>query len=384
MRPEGLAVSCKKEGADMAGVPVFDLSRQWPGLRNEIMPVLEEVLAGGQFILGENVAALEDEVASLCGVAHGIGVANGSDALVLALQALRIGPGDEVIVPPLTFVATASCIERVGATPVFADIDPRTYCLDPVETAKRVTERTRAIISVHLYGYPADMGALLAVAREHGLFVVEDGAQAIGATWQGHPVGSMGDLGTISFFPTKNLGAYGDGGMVVTSDPELADRVRMLRRHGTSKRYYHSELGMNSRLDEIQAAVLRVRLRHLPEWTVRRRQIAARYDCELADVPGLQLPIVEAGYEHVFHQYTVATERRDELREWLGAAGIGTTVYYPLGLHLQQVFARLGYRQGDMPRTEAAVSRVLSLPMFPELTDEEIVFVGQKIREFLS
>ncbi|NPV81867.1 MAG: DegT/DnrJ/EryC1/StrS family aminotransferase [Firmicutes bacterium] len=368
-------------------VPSFDLTRQNAALKDELMYAVSRIVAEGHFILGENVAELEKAVAELCGVKFGIGVGNCSDALYLAILACGIGPGDEVITTPFTFFATAGAIVRAGAKPVFCDIDPGTYNIAPQEVEGLVTGRTKAILPVHLYGQPADMDPILDIARKHNLHVIEDAAQAVGAAYKGRPVGSLGDVACISFFPTKNLGAFGDGGMVVTNNSEIAERVRMLRVHGAKKKYYHEILGCNSRLDEIQAGILRVKLGHLAGWTQRRREIAARYLELLNEIPQvlsglLRLPEEAPGAKHVYHQFTVATPERDWLQKHLKENGVGSTVYYPLPLHLQVVFRDLGYREGDFPEAERASREVLSLPMFPELTDEEVARVVEVIREF--
>lgn len=368
-------------------IPSFDLTRQNAMLKDELMQVIAAIVEKGHFILGENVAEFEKEIAEFCGVRFGVGVANCSDALYLALLACGIGPGDEVITTPFTFFATAGAIARVGAKPVFCDIDPRTYNIDANKIEALITERTKAILPVHLYGQPADMDPIIAAAKKHGLYVIEDAAQAIGASYKGKPVGSLGDVACISFFPTKNLGAFGDAGMVVTDNPEIAERVQMLRVHGSKKKYYHEVLGCNSRLDELQAGILRAKLAHLPEWTARRRAIAAQYLELLGDTPQarsglLRLPVEAPGMMHVYHQFTIATAERDRLQEHLKANGIGSAIYYPLPLHLQTVFRDLGYSAGDFPEAEQASREVLSLPMFPELTDEEVKRVVEVIKYF--
>lgn len=371
----------------MMQVPGFDLTRQNAALKDELMQTISHIVEKGHFILGENVAELEKAIAELCGVQFGIGVANCSDALYLAILACGIGPGDEVITTPFTFFATAGAIARAGARPVFCDIDPATYNIDPLKIENLVTGRTRAILPVHLYGQPADMDPILDIARKHNLYVIEDAAQALGATYKGKPVGSLGDAACISFFPTKNLGAFGDGGIVVTNNAQIAERVRILRVHGARKKYYHEIIGCNSRLDELQAGILRVKLSHFAEWTERRRKIAAKYLELLEDVPQvrsgmIRLPGELPGARHVYHQFTIATPERDKLQQHLKVSGIGSTVYYPLPLHLQVVFRGLGYSEGDFPEAERASREVLSLPMFPELTDEELARVVEAIREF--
>ena len=341
-------------------------------------------MASQQFVLGHEGAALEQEIAKLCGVAHSVGVASGTDALVLALRACGVRAGDEVLLPPFTFVATGSAVSALGANPVFADIRPDTYNIDPVECARRVTPRTRAIIVVHLYGLPADMDPILAFAREHRLPVIEDNAQAIGASYKGHPTGSLGDVACISFYPTKNLGAYGDAGMAVSNSGELADRIRRLRNHGQTGKYLSSEPGWNSRLDEIQAAILRVKLRHLSNWQRARQSHAAEYTRLLNQFPGVMPPKVPEGFEHVFHQYTIRVEKRDALQKFLAERKIGSTVYYPHPLHLQPLYASLGHETGDFPHAERAAQEVLSLPMYPELRNEQIARVVDCIQEFIN
>lgn len=361
-------------------IPMLDLSAQYQSLKAEIDAAMQEVAASGYYILGPNVKALEAAVAAYCDCRYGIGVANGTDALHLALRALRVGPGDEVITTPFTFVATTEAIGLVGATPVFVDIDPETFNLDVRQIERAITPRTKAILPVHLYGQPCDMDLILEIARERGLWVVEDCAQAIGATYKGRKVGSFGDAGALSFFPSKNLGCFGDGGMVVTNRAEVAERVEMLRRHGGRVKYHHTELGLNSRLDELQAAILRVKLPHLEEWIAARRRIAARYNAALAEVAGIERPR-ELGSPDpampspvarcVYHQYTVRVKERDAVRERLRAAGIGTMAYYPVPLHRQAVHAALGYSPGAFPEAERAAAECLSLPIFPELTPQQ-------------
>lgn len=368
-------------------VPLLDLTPQTQSLAAELRRALDEVLVGGQFILGPNVQALERELAQYTGVAHGIGVANGSDALYLALLAAGVGQGDEVICPAFTFFATAGAIARAGATPVFAEIDPLTFTLAPADVADRITKRTTALIPVHLYGHPAPMEPLLQIATDHGLTVIEDAAQAIGATLGDRKVASIGHLGTYSFFPSKNLGAFGDGGLVTTDDPALAESVRLLRVHGAQPRYYHQRLGINSRLDELQAAILRVKLRRLSGWNEARQAAARRYD-DLFTQAGLgesvSRPTVSGGCTHVYHQYTIRAERREQLQAHLAQAGVGTAVYYPVPLHLQPVFRELGYKAGDLPVTEAACAAVLSLPVFPELRPAQQEYVVTKVQEFYA
>jgi dTDP-4-amino-4,6-dideoxygalactose transaminase len=351
-------------------IPILDLRAQYEALAAQLQAAVAETMAGGQFILGPQVKKLEADIAAYCGTAHAVGVNSGTDALYLALRALGIGPGDEVITAPFTFIATTETIAAVGATPVFVDIDPVTFNLDVTQIEAQISPRTRALMPVHLFGQPCDMEPLTAIARNHGLRVIEDCAQAIGATYGGQKVGSFGDVGCLSFFPTKNLGCYGDGGMAVTSDPEIARRIDILRRHGGAKKYHHTELGVNSRLDEMQAAILNVKFPHLDRWNAERAERASVYNRLLKDsavvVPG---ELADTGC--VYHQYTVRVGERDRVQAALKEAGVASMVYYPIPLHLQAVHANLGYRPGDFPVAEQAAREVLSLPMFPELTLEQ-------------
>ncbi len=353
-------------------IPGFSLTRQNAELEEELIEVILDVVRGGQFILGENVAKLEKEIANLCGVDYAIGVGNGSDALFLALLACGVGPGDEVITTPFTFFATAGSIAHTGAKPVFCDIDPGTFNIDPSKIEDVITERTKAILPVHLYGQAADMDPINSIAKKLNLYVIEDAAQAIGARYKGKPVGSLGDVACFSFFPTKNLGAFGDGGMLTTNDPELEKRIRMLRVHGSKKKYHHEILGCNSRLDALQAAILSVKVKYLGDWTDARRSLAEGYRQKLS-VAGDAIihPVVMEGAYHVYHQYTIRIPHRDAVQEELKSRGIASTVYYPLSLHLQPVFKNLGYKPGDFPESEKATEEALSLPMFPELKPSE-------------
>ncbi len=365
-------------------IPQIDLTRQHAALRKELLEAVERVLVSSRFILGSEGAALEAEAAALSGVRHGVGVASGTDALHLALRALKVGAGDEVVTPAFSFVASASAILHAGARPVFADIELPTFTLDPGEVERAITPRTKAIIAVHLYGHPADMAALAAIARRRGLALIEDMAQAIGASYAGRPVGSFGDLGCLSFYPTKNLGACGDAGMIVTNREDLAERVRRLRNHGSRAKYQHQELGYSSRLDELQAALLRVKLRHLSEWTAARRDLAARYSALLAGLP-LTLPRERPPAVHVYHHYTVLSSRRDDLVKALADLGVGTALHYPLPIPGQPLFRDLdGPAETDCPRAWQASREVLSLPCFPELTPGEIEAVAQAASQALS
>jgi dTDP-4-amino-4,6-dideoxygalactose transaminase len=357
-------------------VPLCDLQAQYRKIEPRIVEALARVLASGQVILGPEVAALEDEVAAYCGSAHGVGCSSGTDALLLALCALGVGPGDEVIVPPFTFFASASTVCRAGARPVFVDIDPVTYNLDPLQVESKITGRTRAVMAVHLYGQCADMEPLWQIAERHGLPIVEDAAQAIGAEYGGKRAGSLGTIGCFSFYPSKNLGAYGDAGLCVTDEAALAARMKGLRVHGMEPKYYHKEVGWNARLDALQAAILRVKLPYLEEWTEGRRQAAARYDglIEEHHLSGfLGRPVRAKGRRHVFNQYVVrvADGLRDSLVKHLKSEGIACDIYYPVPLHRQECFAHLGYRDGDFPASEDACRSVLALPMFPEITAEQ-------------
>jgi dTDP-4-amino-4,6-dideoxygalactose transaminase len=364
-------------------VPQLDLVAQHSTIAVEVREALDRVLASQQFVLGPEGAALEQELARLCQVEHGVGVASGTDALMLALRACGVGPGDEVILPAFTFVATGSAVSALGAKPIFADIHPTTYNIDPSELSRRVTPETRAIIVVHLYGLAADADPIVAFARSRGLKVIEDNAQAIGASYKARRTGSLGDIACLSFYPTKNLGAYGDGGMVVTNSAKLAERIRILRNHGQTSKYVSSEPGWNSRLDELQAAVLRVKLRHLAGWTRARQERAKEYTSRLAEIRGVMPPLVPEGYQHVFHQYTIRIEARDELQKALQNKKIGSAVYYPMPLHLQPIYASLGYKKGDFPHAERASQEVLSLPMYPELRTEQMERVTRAIAEFM-
>lgn len=367
-----------------SAVPLLDVSRGNAPLEQEILAAIASVCRTGKFLHGPEVAELETSIAALCKSRYAIACASGSDALLLALMALEIAAGDEVIAPSFTFFATASAITRLGARPVFVDIDPATFNICPKAAEAAITKATRAIIPVHLFGQCAAMEELTALARRHDLHLVEDAAQAIGAGFGDAAAGGMGDIGCLSFYPTKNLGGFGDGGMLTTSHTQLADRLRLLAAHGMSPRYYHRLVGVNSRLDTIQAAVLNVKLKRLTEWTGARQRNAARYT-ELFVAQGLDaalgLPRVAPGRRHVWNQFTIRVPegRRDAVKAQLAAAGIGAEIYYPVPLHLQQCFANLGYKPGSLPETERACREVLSLPIFPELTDAEQQLVVHKL-----
>ena len=393
----------------MTNVPLLDLKAQFAQIRTEVMPLIESVCASQQFILGEHVRGLEEELSRYCGSEHGIGVSSGTDALLLALMALEIGSGDEVLTSPFTFFATAGAIARTGARPVFCDIDPLTFNLSATALqlfidaectegehglVHRATGgRIKAIMPVHLYGQSADMSPLMAIARRHGLRVIEDAAQAIGTEYQnGTRAGSIGDIGCFSFFPSKNLGAFGDAGLCTTQDAELAERMRVLRVHGGKPKYYHAVIGGNFRIDELQAAVLRVKLKYLDGWTEGRQRNAALYDrafakAELGAGVGRKVvvtPHAVPGQRHIFNQYIVRVERRDELRKFLTDRKIGTEIYYPVPLHVQECFAYLGYKAGDFPESERAAAETLALPIYPELAEEQLAYVVASITEFFK
>jgi dTDP-4-amino-4,6-dideoxygalactose transaminase len=367
-------------------IPLLDLKEQYSQIRQEILQALIGVADSQQFILGHEVSKLEEEIASYCGVADAIGCASGTDALYLALLALEIGPGDEVITSPYTFFATAGAIVRAGATAVFADIDEASYNLDPDAVARVAAahSRVKAIIPVHLFGGCADMDPLAGLAEANGIHLIEDAAQAIGSEYKGRRAGSMSRIACFSFFPTKNLGAYGDAGMLTTADAELANRLRLLRVHGGKTKYHHDIVGINSRIDALQAAVLRVKLRHLDSWIEGRQRNADLYRALLVrSAPKVVLPGPGPGaMRHTWHHFVIRAERRDELKVWLAEHGVGTEVYYPVPLHLQPCFASLGYRNGDFPAAEALAASALALPVYPELGAKEIRYVCEAIARF--
>ncbi len=368
------------------GVPMLDLKAQYRTIKDQVIARMMDVIERQQFILGAEVGELERQIAGLSHVKHAIGCASGTDAILLPLRTLDLQPGDEVIAPSFTFFATAGAIHNAGGRPVFADIDAGTFNLDPDAVARAVTPRTRAIVAVDLYGQMVAMEHLLAVAAPRGIAVIEDGAQAIGARrmidGQWRMAGELGYAGTFSFFPSKNLGGWGDGGMMTTQDDALAERLKRLRVHGGAKQYHHEEVGYNSRLDTLQAAILLAKLPHLAAWSEARRQRAARYTAAFKDVPQVRPPVIDPANEHIFHQYTIRAERRDDLRAHLQARAIGSMIYYPIGLHLQPCFADLGYRAGSLPVTEQAMQDVISLPVYPELTDAQQDEIIGAVREF--
>jgi dTDP-4-amino-4,6-dideoxygalactose transaminase len=388
----------------MTHVPLLDLKAQYAQIRDEVIPIIESVCASQHFILGEHVRGLEAEIARYCGAPHGIGVSSGTDALLLALMALEIGTGDEVITSTYTFFATAGTIARVGARPVFCDIDPQTFNITPDAVqafidnecvpdreglVRRATGgRIKALMPVHLYGQSADMDPLMEIARRYRLRVIEDAAQAIGTEYKnGVRAGSIGDVGCFSFFPSKNLGAFGDAGLCTANDADLAERMRVLRVHGGKPKYFHALIGGNFRIDELQAAVLRIKLKYLDGWTQARQRNAAYYDEAFARA-GLGSRVITPracpGGRHIFNQYVVRVERRDALKTFLGERGIGTEIYYPLPLHMQQCFAYLGYRNGDFPHSERAAAETLALPVYPELSEEQLATVVARTAEFFA
>jgi dTDP-4-amino-4,6-dideoxygalactose transaminase len=362
---------------------MLDLAAQYRSIKPEIDAAVVRVFESGRYVLGEEVAAFEREFAEFCGAAHAVAVNSGTSALQLALIAAGVGPGDEVVTVPFTFVATAAVIDYVGAVPVFVDIEPRTFTMNPAAVEDAITDRTRAVIPVHVFGQCADMDPIRAVAARHGLAVIEDAAQAHGARYRGLRAGIVGDFGCFSFYPTKNLGAAGEGGIVVTDDERGAEQIRALRNWGERAKYEHAVRAFNMRMDALQAAVLRVKLRHLDEWTNRRRRIAQRYD-EALDGIGLQLPREMEYARHVYHLYTVRVRERDGLQKLLAADGIATGVHYPIPIHLQPAWADLGYAAGAFPEAERAAGDVLSLPLYPEMTDEQVETVVSSVRRAVA
>jgi len=367
-------------------VPLLDLVAQYQAIKDEVLPALQAVIESQQFIMGPAIAQLEARVAELSHARHGIGCASGTDALLLPLKALNLRPGDEVITTPYTFFATAGAIHNAGGRPVFVDIEPESFNIDPAAVEAAITPRTRAIIPVHLYGQMVEMERLLQIAGKRGLPIIEDACQAIGArrsidgVWR--LAGELGWVTAYSFFPSKNLGAWGDGGMMVTSDAAAAERLRRLRLHGGAKQYHHDEVGINSRLDSVQAAVLLAKLPHLAAWSAKRREHATYYTRAFQGLASVHPPVVATGNEHIFHQYTLRVERRDALQAHLKAKGIGNAIYYPIPLHRQPCFADLGYAAGSLPQSERAAQEAVSLPIYPELTHAQLDYVIAAIREF--
>lgn len=368
-------------------VPLLDLKAQFGEIRKEVMAAVETVCEEQGFVLGPRVVELERALAGYVGTTHAVGVASGSDALLLSLMAVGVGPGDEVITVPFTFFATVSAISRLGAKPVFVDISPDSFNLDPAQIEKKITARTKAVIPVHLFGQCAEMEAINEIAKRKRFKVVEDACQAIGAARNGVQAGALGDMGCFSFFPSKNLGGFGDGGLITTNDRTLSDTVAMLRVHGSRTRYVHELVGINSRLDALQAAVLTVKLKYLDRWTEGRRRNATRYERLFEDAKLLErvtLPKTEAGNFHVFNQFTIRAQKRDELKAHLKDKGVGTEIYYPVPMHLQNCFKELGCQKGSLPVSERAAEEVLSLPIYAELTDDQLAYVVDQIAAFYS
>lgn len=365
----------------MTMIPFANLKREYAEIREEITQAIYRVLESGQFISGEEVEKFEEEFSRYVGVKYGIGVNSGSDALFLALKALGIGNGDEVITVSHTFISTVDAIVRNGAKPVFVDIEPDTYCMDVTKIEEKITDKTRAILPVHLYGHPANMDPIMELAEKYNLYVIEDACQAHGAEYKDKKVGSIGDIGCFSFYPTKNLGAYGDGGIVVTNSKELAEKLRMLRNYGQPRKYYHDFIGVNSRLDEIQAAILRVKLKHLDEWNERRRNIARLYN-EFLEDSEMVIPIEKEYAKHVYHLYVVRHKDRDIIQKWLQENGIQTQIHYPIPVHKQKAYLNLGYNT-YLPVTEKICNEILSLPMHPWLNEDEVSNVAEVIKKCL-
>jgi len=361
-----------------------DLKKQYLSIKEEIDQAIQRVLNSGKFILDKEVEQLEKEVAKYCRARYAVGVNSGTDALFLSLMALDIGSGDEVITTPFTFISTAEVIALRGARPVFVDINPRTFNVDSSKIEEKITKKTKAIIPVHLYGQSAEMEKIIKIARKHNLYIIEDVAQAVGAKYKKKMVGSIGDLGCFSFFPSKNLGAYGDGGMILTNNKKWADKIKALRAHGAKKKYFHEVLGINSRLDSIQATILNVKLKYLAKWIKSRQEKAKIYNKELKNVAEVKIPPVKKTTDHAYHQYTIRVKNRDRLKKYLEENKIPTMIYYLTPLHLQPVFKYLRYNEGDFPEAEKAAKEVLSLPIYPELSLKEQILVIKKIKEFYS
>lgn len=363
-------------------IPLVDLKRQYHSIAGDVNGKVHDVMESGWFVLGNNVDAFEKEFAAYCGVRHAVGVGSGTAALALALKALGIMRDDEVLTVPNTFIATAYAISYAAAKPSFVDIDAATHNMRTSEIERSITKKTRALLPVHLYGYPAEMPSILELAKRRDLPIVEDACQSHGSEYEGRKVGSFGDCACFSFFPSKNLGCYGDGGMVVTNSPEIAEKLRLLRNCGEKQKYHHSIVGYNSRLDEIQAAVLRVKLRHLDEWNEKRRRHARLYNDLLSGVLGISTPSEGSNAKHVYHLYVIRTRFRDELRSWLKRSSIVTGIHYPIPIHLQEPYKHLALNIGEFPVAERMANEIISLPMFPELTEDEIIYVCESIKEF--
>lgn len=368
-------------------IPITDLKIQYDSIKEEVDLAIRRVIESGRFIMGPEVEAFETELARYCGTKFAVGVASGTDALILSLLACGIQPGDEVITTPFTFIATAEAITHCGARPVFADIDPRTYNIDPNRIESKITPNTKAILPVHLFGQPADMAPIMSLARKYNLRIIEDCAQALSGEYEGQKVGSIGDAGCFSFFPAKNLGAFGDGGAVTTNSPQIAELTKMLRQHGAKAQYFHVFPGFTSRLDAIQAAILRVKLKYLDGWSQSRRQKALLYTRMLGEIEGIEPPYISSKGQTSANYYTVRLRNgnidRNELRKYLTSKGIETAVYYPQSLHLQETYKSLGYKYGDFPQSELAQNQVLSFPLFPEISREQIAEVVEAVKEFI-
>ena len=367
--------------SNMVNIPLLDLKAQYSNLEKEIQKAIQKVFDSGQYIMGPFVESFEEEFAEFCGTKHSVAVANGTDALLLILDAFDIGPEDEVITSPFTFFATAEVISQKGAIPVFVDIDPNTYNLDVNQVEDKITERTKAIIPVHIFGQPVDMDELSLIADKYNLLIIEDACQAIGAKYNDKKVGSIGRAGAFSFFPTKNLGCYGDGGIVVTNDDKLAETIKILRFHGSNPKYYHSMIGRNSRLDAIQAAILSVKLKHIDSWNEKRNEKAKIYNQLLKNTP-LITPYHDINRTHVYHLYIIQSNYRDELMGYLKERGISTGVYYPVPLHRQEVYKFLGYKDGSLPVAEKMSERTFAIPLYPELDYQQQIYISQQIGEF--
>ncbi|SHE81808.1 DegT/DnrJ/EryC1/StrS family aminotransferase [Caloramator proteoclasticus] len=360
---------------------LLDLKAQYETIKDEIKDAVINTIESGHYILGPEVKKLEEDIANYCGVKHGIGVANGTDALVLTLKAFGIGEGDEVITTPFTFFASAETVSQVGATPVFVDVDEKTYCIDENKIEEKITSKTKAIIAVHIFGQMCDMDRIMEIAEKHNLIVIEDACQAIGAEYKGKKAGSIGHAACFSFFPTKNLGGYGDGGMIVTNDDEVAQTIRMLRFHGSKIKYYHDMIGYNSRLDEIQAAILNVKFKHIDDWNNARKEKAHKYNELLANTKCVT-PYEDEKCKHIYHLYILQHEEREELLRFLKDNGVATGIYYPVPLHLQNVYEYLGYKEGDLPVSEKLSKRTFAIPLYPEITLEQQEYVADLIRKF--
>jgi len=363
-------------------ISFLDLKRQYTRIKPEIETAVKKVMESGIYIGGEEVVSLEKEMADYTGVKYAISISSGTDALLACLMAIGVKQGDEVITSPFTFIATAEVVSFLGAKPVFVDIEEQTFNIDPLQIEKNITEKTRCIIPVHLFGHMADMEKIMDVARRYGIPVIEDAAQAIGASLNGKKACAFGDAGCLSFFPSKNLGAFGDGGMVLTDNQEFASRIRIIKEHGSSRRYFHTTVGFNGRLDALQAAILRVKLRYLDRWAEMRRNNAFYYNQNLGKY--VKIPVAKEGYGHVYNQYSICTKKRDELVDYLSKRGIPTAIYYPLPLHLQKVFMKEGYREGDFPVSERISRNIVSLPVFPELDEEEREYITESIISFFK